>query len=188
MHTQYNKHYTQAGSNTKSRISSVTGALLLNYSEIAPSDIDITPAEVLKGESLVGDDQVQQASILQIHNRYWIIIWGITINNVINFCVFPGVLLEAPLNFISDPNWKSWLVIMLFNVFDTVGRVISGIYMMKSTKVAGILTVARVVFIAFAFLSAYEVGIFKSDFTILVNNILMSATSGYLVNCQMIMG
>lgn len=79
-------------------------------------------------------------SIFKIHSKIWKVIWGQILNYMITFAMFPGVLLEAGLGWIEDRDWRDWAIILIFTIFDTVGRVISGKYMVLNQNSALILT------------------------------------------------
>ena len=73
-------------------------------------------------------------------------------------------------------------------MFDTVGRVLAGIIMLKSPVVCMILTILRSGHIVVAFLSAYNISIFENDYVRIANIVLCSISLGYVVNSQVIMG
>ena len=187
--TPYNRFYGSLGKDVATdRQSSVILAISfengnpLNHSEKVKENGTHTTDALLDGPVH------QEPSVLKIHNKYWMIFWGITFNFVIVFCLYPGLFLQATLHFIRDDDWRTWFVIFLFTVCDTAGRFMSGVYVIKSPKLNMILTLCRLVFFATTFLCIYDISIFSSDIVKVANIVLTAATCGYIVNCQMIIG
>jgi hypothetical protein len=175
--TTYNKYFTQVVH--KERTNSVTGAILLNKSDVETANVKYEDDDD-KAETLVGDEIIEKPSIIKIHNRYWVLAYGILLNNMINFALYPGVLLEGKISFIKDNDWEVWLIIIVFCIADTVGRTLTGIYWIKSPYLAGVLSLIRLGFFATTFLSAYEISFFSNSVFKLANNALLSLTSGYI--------
>ena len=98
-------------------------------------------------------------SIFNIHNKMWKVIWGQILNYIITFAMFPGVLLQGGLSWINDDDWRAWAIIIIFTIFDTVGRVISGKYTVLTQNSAMILTFARLGLAASWLLSAKNIGL-----------------------------
>jgi len=187
--TPYNKFYGSFGKDVATdRQSSVV--LAISFENNSPLNL----SQKVKGNDTHTSDALldapihQEPSILKIHNKYWMIFWGITFNFAIVFCLYPGLLLQAKLHFIRDDDWRTWFVIFLFTVCDTSGRFMSGLYVIKSPKINGVLTLCRLVFFATTFLCIYDISIFSSDIVKVANNALIGVTCGYLANCQMIIG
>lgn len=176
--TTYNKYYTFIVH--RERVNSVVGEILLNKSDVETANIKEEEEDCDKAETLVGDEVIKKPSILKIHNNYWVLAYGILLNNLINFALYPGVLLQGKINFIKDNDWEVWLIIIIFCIADTIGRTLTGIYWIKSPYFAFILSLLRLGFFATTFLSAYEVSFFSNSIFKLVNNALISMTAGYI--------
>lgn len=86
----------------------------------------------------------------------WEFLTAITSVFFVTFAVFPGVSLHTGLNFmgaIDDPairgSWTALIFIILFNLFDTIGRWLAGqSFGQAPDKLVLLLTYLRVVFIA----------------------------------------
>jgi hypothetical protein len=84
-------------------------------------------------------------SIIAVHGKMWKVIWGVVINFLTTFIIFPGVVLEAGLSWIDDEDWQSWTIIIIFTTVDTLGRIVSGRFMKLGQNSALILTFIRLV-------------------------------------------
>ena len=85
----------------------------------------------------------EKVTILGIYRKYWMLLFGITLNFFITMALYPGVLLQGNIGFIHDDEWRVWFVIFLFTVMDALSRFISSSFMIKSPTLAGILTLIR---------------------------------------------
>jgi hypothetical protein len=58
--------------------------------------------------------QREEVSVIKIHIANSMNLWGITLNYIVAFALYPGVLLEGKINFIKDENWRIWFVIFTY--------------------------------------------------------------------------
>mmetsp|Transcript_30249 Transcript_30249/g.26808 ORF Transcript_30249/g.26808 Transcript_30249/m.26808 type:complete len:148 (-) Transcript_30249:265-708(-) len=90
----------------------------------SPSVLTVTNAKAALNKS--------EVSIIELHNKCWISLWGMSANFTISFITFPGLLLQGNISFIHDSDWEIWFIIFLFTVMDTTGRFLSGFATIKS--------------------------------------------------------
>ena len=190
LRTEYVRYHTSSSSDSEAEENFVKSYRNLEETNDANSKEkesgNINPT-MTDGSPHLSPRGVEDVSILEFHNKHWINLWGVFLNFAVSFVLYPGVMLQSDLSFISNNDWKIWFVIFFFTVSDTLGRVIAGWVFIKSPKVWGILTLLRWGLIATTFLWAYEVGFFRNDYVFLVNVFLVSFSVGYLANWQIIM-
>ena len=107
---------------------------------------------------------------------------------VITFICFPGLTDDTHFSFLStiknEESWFNLLCLVLFNIFDTIGRWYAG-HDCLNMKNRSIVTVAvlRSLFVAPFLLIAFEVGpswLFGADWFKLVNFCYFSFTNGHI--------
>lgn len=110
---------------------------------------------------------------------------------IVTFVVFPGAFFQPKatfefLDFIEDKDergsWYSLMVILIFNVFDTVGRYSGGIKVFPA-KLVIFLSLLRTVFIVTTVGFALEwspLSVFGSDFFRVLNLVVFSVSNGFV--------
>jgi len=71
-------------------------------------------ASIAKTPTKPQDKKAEDASIITVHNKNWINLWGIFIVFASTFVVYPGVLLQANISFFDDIDWQIWFIIFIF--------------------------------------------------------------------------
>ncbi|CAI2369597.1 unnamed protein product [Moneuplotes crassus] len=122
----------------------------------------------------------------EVHNTVLITGYGLALVYTQTFCVFPGVFLQAEIDFFENQSWEVWFAISLFNFADTAGRYASELKVVLTENTTAVATLLRFIPIAFAFLSAYDIPFFSHDVFKIANIILIGLSNGYVGNCQMV--
>ena len=125
-------------------------------------------------------------SLKKIYNDVFWLGWGLVVLYIQTFLVFPAVMLKGHISFIKNESWQVWFIITLYNITDTISRFLTERWMILTTPTTILATLIRFIFIAFAFLSAYEVPIFSNDFVKMINLLMIGFTNGYIGNWQVI--
>ncbi|CAI2369147.1 unnamed protein product [Moneuplotes crassus] len=184
--TEYSLFYLEGknDSQAQKRIDSIDNLMKSHQSfTIAISNRKSLARQSMKS---LGEEDEEKASILKVHRDNWLNLWGIFLNFVITMVMYPGLLLQGNLSFIEEIDWKVWFVIILFVASDTVGRVLAGFLTLKSPIICGILTLLRSGNVAVAFLSAYDISFFGTDYVVIINIIISGFGLGYLVTSQIL--
>ena len=121
-------------------------------------------------------------SLKKIYNDVFWLGWGLVVLYIQTFLVFPAVMLKGHISFIKNESWQVWFIITLYNITDTISRFLTERWMILTTPTTILATLIRFIFIAFAFLSAYEVPIFSNDFVKMINLLMIGFTNGYIGN------
>ena len=108
---------------------------------------------------------------------------------IVTFVIFPGAFYDSSFDMLSsisdkdDRNsWYQIINLILFNVFDTIGRFMGGKFHLSGNTVIG-LSVLRSVFIATTILIAYKASpafIFQEDWFKILNMALFALSNGYV--------
>jgi len=81
--------------------------------------------------------------MFKIHNTLLITGYGLVIIYIQTFCVFPAVLLEGNIDFISSKAWEVWFIISLYNFADTVSRFVSEYKVVLTVNTSALATLLR---------------------------------------------
>ena len=63
--------------------------------------------------------------LVQVHKNIIIPGYGLVVLYIQTFLVFPAVMLQGEIGFITNISWEVWFVITVFNFTDTLSRFIS---------------------------------------------------------------
>ena len=105
--------------------------------------VENTPTETTHLEEKMLNNTENQGSfsyLLGIHNQLAIPGYGIIIVYVQTFFVFPAVMLQGKIGFISNISWQVWFIITLFNFTDTLSRYLQEKYAVLNSNTAAIAT------------------------------------------------
>lgn len=99
-------------------------------------------------------------------------------------CFFPGYALKKNLAGVG-PNWSCILLILVFNVGETLGKYITLLWMKLSRNTAYILVFSRFLFFGsfYYLVHGEEFFFFNEDLLIIMNLFLFSFSQGFLANC-----
>jgi hypothetical protein len=103
---------------------------------------------------------------------------------IATFIVFPAVFFDSFWTFVPKDEWYTIITILTFNILDTAGRKLGGMYMISSGKViTG--SFLRTIFVIIAILIVIDgdkkSGIFfEADWFKIINLILFSISNGYV--------
>ena len=109
------------------------------------------------------------------------------------FTVFPGIMFSFKIGFITkivqDPKmiipWTFWTIVMLFNVFDTVGKLLAGTRLGNiDNNLAYILSFSRILIVAVTFLIKYKV--YSSDWLNILMIVIFALSNGYCLSIMAI--
>lgn len=120
----------------------------------------------------------------------WIFLTALTFIFFITFVVFPGTTNDTSLQFMKGmQNYDSWyflIMVMIFNVLDTIGRYMGGTpKLMLSDYVVVALSYSRSIFVLTFMLIAFNIppswlfGI-NADWFKIINMCLFSISNGYI--------
>lgn len=104
------------------------------------------------------------------------------------FMMFPGVSLKKELSGMSF-SWSCTLLIFTFNVFDTIGKYITGFRALYSKKITIFLVLFRFLFyISYLLIASYKnTPIISDDWFAFLNMAVFSALNGFTTSCCMIL-
>lgn len=99
-------------------------------------------------------------------------------------CFFPGYALKKNLIGVSS-DWSCILLILIFNIGETVGKYITVIWMKLNWKTAYIFVFSRFLFFGsfYHIVNGKEFFFFNENFVIILNLFLFSFSQGFLANC-----
>eukprot|EP00826_Nyctotherus_ovalis_P011911 TRINITY_DN13106_c0_g1_i1.p1 TRINITY_DN13106_c0_g1~~TRINITY_DN13106_c0_g1_i1.p1 ORF type:complete len:402 (+),score=41.84 TRINITY_DN13106_c0_g1_i1:96-1301(+) len=102
------------------------------------------------------------------------------------FSIFPGVVIAKPLQFLPV-QYAVPSMILLFNAFDTLGRLFSACLQSTSPKTILCMTLLRALTVLSTCIIGYEIfnGYFVKDWWILTNIVVIAFTNGVGVNLAM---
>ena len=108
--------------------------------------------------------------------------------NVQTFLLFPGVALGYRI-FGLDDAWNGVILLLIFNVFDAVGRYCSLLRYLYGKRVLSGLIFLRFLFIGTFFILFYDqnVGIINNGYFAVINMILFAFTNGYFITALFIL-
>jgi len=104
------------------------------------------------------------------------------------FMMFPGVSLKKQMMGVSRA-WNGTLLILVYNIFDTVGKYFSSYRKFYSKKSTIILVFARFLFYVFFLVMASmnDIAIICDDWFAIMNMALFSLLNGYTTSCAMVL-
>lgn len=119
--------------------------------------------------------------------KAWKILISLLYVFTITFVVFPGTFFLSHFNFMKNKvgaefTWYTLIVILMFNVLDTVGRKVGGIVSLSPRKVYA-LAFARSIFIVttiYIALDELDGGFIETDAFKMINIIFFSFTNGFV--------
>jgi hypothetical protein len=76
----------------------------------------------------------ESLSITKVHNSVLLTGYGLVVIYIQTFIVFPAVMLQGGVGFISNISWQVWFIISIFNLMDTVARYVSESFMFLNEK------------------------------------------------------
>ncbi len=129
------------------------------------------------------EDSQTQTSITEIFKLAWPVFKGqgknVFMIFVFTFVVFPGVIIAKPLRFLSA-EWSTPMVLLIFNVFDTIGRYSPSYIALASPKGTKWFCLARVLCSISICLIGYGTfsGFFVNDIWIVINIVVFAFTNG----------
>lgn len=108
---------------------------------------------------------------------------------VMTFIVFPGVLIAKHLTFLPK-EWSVPMMMLIFNVFDTIGRFLPNWFVVLSSKGTTWLVFLRIISIVSICLIGYGTfnDFFVRDWWIVVNIIIFAFTNGLATTLAMMYG
>lgn len=114
---------------------------------------------------------------------------NVFMNYVITFMVFPGVMIANTLEFLSK-QWSIPVMMLIFNVFDTIGRSLPNKFNVLSSRGTTILTISRILPLIFSCFIGYGVfnGVFVNDWCIIIDFIWVSFTNGLCTTLSIMHG
>lgn len=98
----------------------------------------------------------------------------------LTFIVYPGVCTQTHFKFIEKKGdaWNTLMFLVIFNVFDTIGRFGGGAIRLFTPKTVIFLTVGRAIFVVTFFLVAFN-KLFQADWFRALNMAAFAITNGY---------
>jgi len=118
----------------------------------------------------------------------WKILLSLMFVFLVTFIIFPGAFFDSHLNEMknigsNEFTWYSLTIILIFNVLDTVGRKLGGVFMVSS-ELTYILSFLRIVFvfttIFIAKLDNKSDRFMENDGFKIINVVLFALTNGYV--------
>jgi len=139
-----------------------------------------------KEYSEMGDEVDQNEKKLgwwELYKQVYYLSLQATLSFIVTFSIFPGTLLHTKFNMLdgnkSAIGWFTIIMVTLFSIGDTFGKVMVGIWRPLKANQLIYLTVGRVVLIPIAIfiqLSFAPSWLFQSDWFIIINMLVFSAT------------
>lgn len=112
--------------------------------------------------------------------------FGIVLIYLVTLSIFPGYITEdVHSSLLKD--WYSILLITGYNVFDLVGKSLTAVYVVQTTKIAIGGCVVRLLFLPLFFACLHGPPIFRTEIPVTFLTCLMGLTNGYLTSVLMMM-
>ena len=113
----------------------------------------------------------------------WKILFSLCYVFIATFIVFPGVFFDSNWSIVPKSSWYTIISILTFNILDTTGRKLGGMYMISPGKViAG--SLLRTIFVIIEILIVVDKDnsglFFEADWFKIVNLALFSISNGYI--------
>jgi len=123
----------------------------------------------------------------------WSYLFSLTFILFTTFIVFPGIIFDFEIRFIGrivkDPimilPWTFWTIVMLFNIFDTLGKLLIETRLGNiGNSLAYVLSFSRVLLVVICFLIKYKV--YSSDWFNILTIILFALSNGFCLSTMAI--
>ncbi|KAJ4974618.1 hypothetical protein NE237_007792 [Protea cynaroides] len=142
----------------------------------------------------VNEDKIEEGSLTGslLKKTLWDIVgtvkwygFGIVLIYMVTLSIFPGYITED----VHSEILKDWYPILLiagYNVFDLVGKSLTAIYILESSKVAVGACVARLLFYPLFLVCLHGPKFFRTEIPVTVLTCLLGLTNGYFTSVLMI--
>ena len=130
----------------------------------------------------------RSTSVWSIIKQRWIVVFGVFYTFFVSLTVFPGIATSIePTDKLVSPQWFGIIIVAIFNVFDTIGRLAPGRFQFFSERVILIPILCRTIFILL-FLFCVKPQLLGSTWWSFCFMAVMALTNGYFGSLCMMYG